>query len=117
LTELLPASLRMSEKGLTGIYNFCNPGVISHNQMLDLYIKYIDPDYTYSNFSLEEQAKILLGGRSNNELNCNKLVKAVPECEINDILTACDLVFQRMRKKLEADGTYPDKLFKRASKN
>ena len=59
LYELLPASLVMAEKKLTGIYNFCNPGVISHNEMLDLYIKYIDPTYTYTNFSLEDQDKIL----------------------------------------------------------
>ena len=46
LTEMLPASLAMAKKGLTGVYNFTNPGVISHNQVLDLYTKYIDPSYT-----------------------------------------------------------------------
>ena len=85
LYELLPASLVMSQKKLTGIYNFCNPGVISHNEMLDLYIKYIDPTYTYTNFSLEDQDKVLKAGRSNNELNCTKLVDALPECTINEV--------------------------------
>ena len=85
LYELLPASLVMSQKKLTGIYNFCNPGVISHNEMLDLYIKYIDPTYTYTNFSLEDQDKILKAGRSNNELNCTKLVDALSECTINEV--------------------------------
>jgi len=116
LHELLPASLVMAEKRLTGIYNFCNPGVISHNEMLDLYIKHIDPTYTYTNFSLEDQDKILKAGRSNNELECSKLVDALPECTINEIHVACDLVFQRMKENLTADGTYPDKLFKRAKK-
>jgi hypothetical protein len=37
LTELLPISLAMSAKGLTGVYNFTNPGAISHNQILALY--------------------------------------------------------------------------------
>jgi 3,5-epimerase/4-reductase len=59
LTDLLPVSLAMAERSLTGIYNFCNPGVISHNEILDMYKKYIDPSYTYTNFSLEEQAAIL----------------------------------------------------------
>jgi dTDP-4-dehydrorhamnose reductase len=113
LFELLPASLVMAEKKLTGIYNFCNPGVISHNEMLDLYIKYVDPEYTYTNFSLDEQAQILKAGRSNNELNCSKLVEALPECEINEIHVACEKVFQRMKENLTADGTYPDNLFKR----
>jgi len=117
LHELLPASLVMSSSKLTGIYNFCNPGVISHNEMLDLYIKHIDPTYTYTNFTLEEQSKILAAGRSNNELDCTKLMDAVGEkCGINDIKTACDLVFQRMKVNLTNDGTYPDKLFKRAAK-
>ena len=39
LYELLPASITMAEKKLSGVYNFCNPGVISHNEMLDLYKK------------------------------------------------------------------------------
>ena len=59
LTDMLPVSLVMAERKLTGIYNFCNPGAISHNEVLDLYKKYIDPDYTYTNFSVDEQAKIL----------------------------------------------------------
>ena len=34
LTDMLPISLIMAERGLTGIYNFCNPGVVSHNEWL-----------------------------------------------------------------------------------
>ncbi|GMI02263.1 hypothetical protein TrST_g14293, partial [Triparma strigata] len=67
-------------------------------------------------FSLEDQDKILKAGRSNNELECSKLVDALPECTINEIHVACDLVFQRMKENLTADGTYPDKLFKRANR-
>lgn len=33
LTDLLPISLIMAERKLTGIYNFVNPGAISHNQV------------------------------------------------------------------------------------
>ena len=51
-----------------GVYNFCNPGAISHNEILDMYKKYIDPSFTYTNFTVEEQDKILLAGRSNNTL-------------------------------------------------
>ncbi len=59
LHDLLPVSLAMSDRSLVGIYNFCNPGVISHNEILELYKKHIDPSYTWTNFSLEEQAQIL----------------------------------------------------------
>merc|ERR1712161_28781 len=33
LYEMLPASLAMAKKGLLGVYNFCNPGVVSHNEL------------------------------------------------------------------------------------
>ena len=76
-TLSLPSShsLHFSNENLTwyppniqGIYNFCNPGAISHNEVLDLYKKHIDPSYVYTNFSLDEQAQILKAGRSNNTL-------------------------------------------------
>ena len=114
LTELLPVSLVMAERSLVGIYNFCNPGAISHNEVLDLYKKYVDPDYTYTNFTLEEQEKILKAGRSNNTLDHTKLMEACEGLEINEIHVAMEKVFQRMRINLEKEGIWPDKLPKRA---
>jgi len=111
LTEMLPASLAMVNKGLTGVYNFTNPGVISHNEVLDLYKKYIDPSYTYKNFSVEEQAKVIVAGRSNNELDTTKLMADMPkDIVINDIKTACDLCFQRMKVNLTKLGWLPDNM-------
>jgi 3,5-epimerase/4-reductase len=111
LHEMLPASLAMAQAGLTGVYNFTNPGVISHNQVLDLFQKYIDPNFTYSNFSVEEQAKILKADRSNNELDTTKLMKDMPDgVVIHDILTAFELCFQRMKENLTRDGVLPDNL-------
>uniref|UniRef100_A0A7S1YXN3 RmlD-like substrate binding domain-containing protein n=1 Tax=Trieres chinensis TaxID=1514140 RepID=A0A7S1YXN3_TRICV len=112
LGEMLPASLAMAKKGLKGVYNFTNPGVISHNEVLDLYKKYIDPTYTYKNFTVEEQAKVIKAGRSNNELDTTKLMRDMPEgVVINDIKTACDLNFQRMKVNLEKQyGPLPDSL-------
>ena len=52
LDELLPYSIEMSLRKLTGVYNFTNPGVISHNELLDLYRDYVDPSLTYTNFTL-----------------------------------------------------------------
>eukprot|EP00698_Gefionella_okellyi_P009896 TRINITY_DN2540_c0_g1_i1.p1 TRINITY_DN2540_c0_g1~~TRINITY_DN2540_c0_g1_i1.p1 ORF type:complete len:309 (-),score=41.19 TRINITY_DN2540_c0_g1_i1:874-1755(-) len=79
LDDLLPIAIKASEKGLRGIYNFCNPGVISHNELLGMWKQYIDPQFTWVNFSLEEQAQVLQAGRSNNELNVSKLVAEFPE--------------------------------------
>ena len=111
LTEMLPASLAMAKKGLTGVYNFTNPGVISHNECMDFYIKYIDPTYTYKNFTVEEQAKVIKAGRSNNELDTTKLMADMPEgVVINDIKTAVELCFQRMKVNLETIGWLPDNM-------
>lgn len=96
LTEMLPISIDMTERGLKGIYNFTNPGVISHNEILDLYKQYIDPNFTYKNFSVEEQAKILKAGRSNNELDASKLLAVYPD--LPHIKTSMVGVFQRMAK-------------------
>jgi len=120
LTELLPVSLAMAEKKLTGIYNFCNPGAISHNEVLALYKKHVDPDYTWKNFTLDEQAKILKAGRSNNTLDHTKLLQAVgPEVasQINEIHVAMENSMIRMRKHLEASGQYPQCLPRRGGGN
>lgn len=120
LTDMLPVSLAMAEKKLTGIYNFCNPGAISHNECLDLYTKYVDPSYTYKNFSLEEQAQILKAGRSNNTLDHTKLCASVPEIDIPEIHQAVENVFKRMRVNLqnevdaEGNKVWPNNLPKRA---
>ena len=101
LTELLPAGLLLAQKKVTGVMNFTNPGVISHNEILQLYKEYIDPEFTWVNFTEEEQAKILKAGRSNNCLDTTKLVAALkPELEIEDIKTAMVGVFQRMKVNL-----------------
>lgn len=97
LTDLLPIAIEMTERKMTGVYNFVNPGVISHNEILDLYKQFIDSSFTYQNFSLEEQSKILKAGRSNNELDANKLLKEFPQ--IPHIKQSIIQVFMRMRDK------------------
>jgi len=107
LADLLPASLALSRRKLAGIYNFCNPGAISHNQVLAAYKKHVDPDFSWTNFSLEEQDKILAAKRSNNELDCSKLVNALPDMDIPDIHTAMDRCMIRTKKHLDSIGWKP----------
>ena len=98
LEDLLPLIPDMMEKKKTGIYNFCNPGVISHNEILDLYKEYVNPDFKYTNFTLEEQAKVIVAPRSNNCLDVSKLLKEYPE--IPGIKEGMRRVFEKMREKL-----------------
>lgn len=107
LHDLLPIALDMALKECTGAYNLTNPGAISHNEILDLYKEHIDPEFTYTNFSLEEQAQVIKAGRSNNELDVSKLLALYP-----DIASAKDsirAVFERMKaaevKPLERKST------------
>ena len=102
LHDLLPVSIEMTLHDCRGVFNFTNPGAISHNEILDLYKKYIDPSFTYTNFTLEEQAKILAAGRSNNELDSSKLVETCRQfgVEIPPIKESIVHVFERMQKNL-----------------
>jgi hypothetical protein len=113
LTDLLPISLIMAERKLTGIYNFCNPGAISHNECLELYKKHVDANYTYTNFTLDEQALILKAGRSNNTLDHSKLVNALPDVDIPEIHVSMENAMIRMKINLEKEGIWPDNLPKR----
>jgi len=116
LTDMLPVSLIMAERNLTGIYNFCNPGAISHDECLELYRKHVDPTYTWNNFTLDEQAQILKAGRSNNTLTHEKLTTALPDVHIPEIHDSMEQVMIRMRANLEAQGIWPEHLPKRAPK-
>lgn len=79
LDELLPISIEMAKRNCRGIWNFTNPGVVSHNEILDMYRDYIDPKFKWQNFDLQEQAKVIVAPRSNNELDMTKLKKEFPE--------------------------------------
>lgn len=75
LDDLLPVAADMALRKITGVYNFVNPGAISHNEILELYKLYVDPTISYQNFSSEEQAKMLKSGRSNCEFDVRKLLR------------------------------------------
>lgn len=96
LPELIPLMVDMSAKKVTGTVNLTNPGAISHNEVLGLYQKFVDPEYTWKNFSIEEQDKILLGARSNNLLDTHRLQDLYPN--VDDIHTAVTKVCQKIKE-------------------
>lgn len=73
LDELIPVSIDMMKNNETGLFNFTNPGTISHNEMLEMYKQYVDPSFTWENFTIKEQDTILESKRSNNYLDTSKL--------------------------------------------
>ena len=78
LPDLLPIMIDMAKNRITGTINFTNPGVISHNEILEMYRDIIDPNFTWENFTLAEQDEILKSKRSNNYLNTHKLETLYP---------------------------------------
>jgi len=75
LDDLLPIILHMAIHSETGTYNMTNPGVIEHNEILEMYKKYKHPDFKWCNFTIKEQDKILRSERSNNYLDTKKIEK------------------------------------------
>jgi dTDP-glucose 4,6-dehydratase len=78
LPELLPLVFDMMKNKKTGTINLTNPGLISHNEILEMYKEIVDPSFVYENFSQEEQRKILQCDRSNNFLDTTKLQEMFP---------------------------------------
>ena len=97
LPELLPMVIKLAEKKETGTLNLTNPGLISHNEILEMYKEIVDPKFQWKNFSTEEQSKILAADRSNNYLNTKKIESLCPT--IKNIKTS-------VRDMLEIYKTY-----------
>lgn len=97
IDELFPLVIRLALQRITGNFNLVNPGVLSHNEILDLYKEIVDPHFAYENFSLEEQAQILKCGRSNCRLDCSKIQQFFPEITpIREIVIA---IFKNLAEK------------------
>jgi len=79
LPELLPIVLDMMAKKIVGTMNLTNPGVISHNEILSLYKEHVDTEFTWENFSIEEQRQVLASERSNNLLDTSRLEGFAPQ--------------------------------------
>ena len=73
LPELLPFMIDMCDKKISGTVNLTNPGLISHNEILEMYKEIVDKDFTWDNFNIEEQRQILASERSNNFLDTSRL--------------------------------------------
>ena len=110
LPELLPIALKMIKAGKVGTVNLTNPGVISHNEILEMYKEYVDTSFTWENFSIEEQREILACERSNNLLDTTVLQTFAPE--VRPIKHAIKELLQNYKNKklLASDNNNNDKI-------
>jgi len=79
LPTLLPLVVDMMRCGVTGTVNLTNPGLISHNEVLEMYRDIVDPQFSWKNFSVEEQRAVLAADRSNNFLETQRLEEMYPD--------------------------------------
>ena len=110
LPELLPIVLDMMEKQYVGTMNLTNPGLISHNEILTMYKQYVDPNFSWKNFTLEEQREILASDRSNNYLDTTRLESLYPD--IKNIKASVENILRNYVKK-----ELPSKNYLSKSKN
>jgi nucleoside-diphosphate-sugar epimerase len=78
LDDFFPIFLDLMHRKKTGTWNCTNPGLISHNEVLEIYRALVKPDFTWENFNLTEQAKILKSDRSNNLLDTTLIESEYP---------------------------------------
>lgn len=78
LPDFYPIILDLMEKNHVGTLNLTNPGLISHNEILEMYKEKVNPDFEWKNFSMEDQNKILAGKRSNNFMDTKTLEELYP---------------------------------------
>jgi dTDP-4-dehydrorhamnose reductase len=102
LNELLPVLIEMALKGQVGTVNLTNPGIITHNEILEMYKEIVDPTFSWSNFSIEEQNEILASKRSNNCLNTEKL-ESISPIKIKDIKTSVKDIIIQMKSNETTD--------------
>jgi len=98
LNELLPLMIDMALKHETGTINLTNPGLISHNEILEMYKETINPDFQWENFDITEQDKVLLSKRSNNYLDTTKLQEKYPN--VKNIKESVQEIIIKMRDNI-----------------
>jgi dTDP-4-dehydrorhamnose reductase len=94
LDDLLPIAVDMTLQKIKGNFNFVNPGVLSHAEILQLYKKYVDPKHSWEVFTVEEQNTILKARRANAELSPAKLMELYPN--IPDVRNSLIQIFMKI---------------------
>jgi 3,5-epimerase/4-reductase len=97
LPELLPLLIDMANNKIVGTINLTNPGLISHNEILQMYKEIVDPKFIWENFTVEEQNKILSAGRSNNYLDTTRLQNFYPE--VKNIKESVRICLEKMKNE------------------
>ena len=118
LPELLPKVIIMMKQNITGTINLTNPGLISHNEILEMYKEIVDPNFVWKNFTVEEQQSILSSERSNNYLDTLKLKSLFPDVlHIKDAVRECLILYKNEYNLKIKNEEYKYQLVKNSIEN
>lgn len=99
LDNLLPVMIQLALNGKNGTVNLVNPGLITHNEILEMYKEIIDNNFEWKNFDIEEQNEILASKRSNNCLNTKLLESfSLQDCNVKPIKEAVRDALLKMKE-------------------
>jgi len=93
LDDLFPLIPLMAKQGIVGTFNFCNPGVLNNQRLLELYKEFVDENHTWSR--TDHQLEATAVPRPYAELNVAKLLRHFPE--VPPIEVAVVKLLQRYR--------------------
>jgi nucleoside-diphosphate-sugar epimerase len=98
LDDLLPVLIDLTLKNFTGTINLVNPGVIDHNEILEMYQKYVNNEHTWENV---DKLDYLKSKRSNNHLDTSLLESLYPL--VPDIKTSVRRILESRQSKIKID--------------
>eukprot|EP00656_Telonema_subtile_P017611 TRINITY_DN1946_c0_g1_i2.p7 TRINITY_DN1946_c0_g1~~TRINITY_DN1946_c0_g1_i2.p7 ORF type:complete len:124 (+),score=40.42 TRINITY_DN1946_c0_g1_i2:1397-1768(+) len=97
LDELIPVSIELALRGTVGIFNWTNPGQMTHNELMLLYKKYVDPGACWELATEQE----MCNARVNAPLSMDKLFGVYPEARAT-VLPVAQAVEAMMKRAGEA---------------
>ena len=98
LNDMIPIMVKLAQNHICGPVNLTNPGLISHNEILEMYKEIVDPNFTWTNFTVEEQNQILASKRSNNFLETKILESLEPN--VKPIKESVRDILMKMKRKM-----------------
>lgn len=99
LPDFYPIILDLIKRKEVGTLNLVNPGLISHNEILEMYKEIVDPTFKWENFTIEEQNQVLKSERSNNQMDTAKLISLYPT--VPDIKTGVRNCLLEMKRRMD----------------
>jgi len=97
MDSLFPLIPEMAKRGLTGIYNFTNPGVTTNSKILQIYKETVDPNHTW----IDVEQSVSNVPRAYSELDTAKLRKHFPD--IPHVDEAIKVGFRKLKKRLDME--------------